>query len=259
LTTVSQLIIDAYRQSNLLAIGAAPTPNQEAEALRYLNRLVLSVLGNEVSNELSPIAIGRNGINRPQGYPWYDQVPPGQWFVPKNTQLMFNLTSPVEVWLNPIPDDGSRFAVSDISGNFSTNTVTIHGNGRNIEGSQTLVLNTDGIDTQWFYRQDTANWVKYTPLIAADTFPYPESFDFYFISLLALHLNPSYDVEASPTVGAIFKRAKTQFQARYQSHIQVVSELGITRMPNQTADRRWYQDSCYNPTSLFNSGYPYTW
>lgn len=260
MTTVSELITDSYRQSNVLAIGASPTSNQQIEALRYLNRLVLSVLGNEVANELSPIGIGRNNINRPQGFPWYDQTPGNDWFIPKNTQLMFNLEDPVSLYLHPQPDDGSRFAVSDVSRNLNTNPVTLFGNGRQIEGLDSIVLDTDGLDAQWFYRQDTANWHKLSPLSNLDVFPFPEAFDFYFITLLAMHLNPAYDVELTPAVAGIFNRSKTQFQARYQSHIQMGSELGLIRMPKQSRDRdNWTYGNWGDPDASFNIGYPFRW
>ena len=62
MATVYQIIVDAYRQSNLNAVGIAPTQLQEDEGLRYLNRIVKSVFGNEAGDRLVAFPIGREGI-----------------------------------------------------------------------------------------------------------------------------------------------------------------------------------------------------
>ena len=151
MTLTSQIITDAYRQSNLLAIGTVPTADQRAEALRYLNRIVKSVFGNEAGDPLEVFPVGRNNIQRPSGYPWWNTVPDNDWFVPKNIRVMLNLDQPVTLYLHPEPDDGSRFAVIDTSENVSINNCTVEGNGRLIEGNFNLILNTDSVDKEWFY------------------------------------------------------------------------------------------------------------
>src|SRR3546814_9522709 len=106
-----------------------------------------------------------------------------------------------------------------MAGNLATNTVTLHGNGRLIEGANTVLLNTNGIDQEWFYRAATANWVKYAPLIAADTFPFPEEFDNYFILMLAMEINPTYGQEMNQLNLSLLKRSKRQLSARYTQKI----------------------------------------
>jgi hypothetical protein len=41
------------------------------------------------------------------------------------------------------PNDGEVFKIKDVSGNASTNNITINGNGHNIDGSSTITINTD--------------------------------------------------------------------------------------------------------------------
>src|SRR3546814_13330053 len=90
MTLVSQIITDSFRKSNLIAIGTTPTAAQQTEALRYLNRMVKSVFGDEVGEPLTALPIGSLNIDRPSGYPWWDTVPAGDWFVPTNTRTVFN-------------------------------------------------------------------------------------------------------------------------------------------------------------------------
>jgi hypothetical protein len=259
MTLVSQIITDAYRQSNILAIGDLPTDDQNTEGLTYINRVVKSVFGNEVGDPLMAFPIGGAGISRPAGYPWYGTVPDADWFVPKNTRLMFNLTQPVDIYLHPDPDAGTRFAVSDVTGNFSTYPVTVHGNGRLIEGAQSITLNTDDLKREWFYRDDTATWERYSPLEAADTFPFPEEFDDFFITMLAIRLNPSYGVQLDAQSEAIFKRSRSQLRTRYTQDVPMRSEIALIRLSRMTAERDLYgtEDYFYDPTAMFDKGWPY--
>lgn len=282
MTTVAQIIIDSYRQSNLVGINTAVTTAQQVEALRYLNRIVKSVYGYEAGEQLRPIQIGRDNIYRPAGYPGYTTVPSNNWVVPKNSQLMVSLpndylydsdgeiltdilgdplwaASDLAVYLDPNPDDGARFGVSDIAGNFSSFNLVVFGNGRTIEDAAYITVDTDNLNRTWFFRQDTANWYKVTDLVAADTFPFPEEFDDLFIGMLSLRLNPAYAADMDPQSQVVMTRSRSQFQARYRQHHQVPSELGLLYMPNMTADRYYWRGVYSDPTSVFDSGMLYPW
>ena len=154
MTTVTQVIKDAFRVSNITAAGTSPTTPQETEALRYLSRIVLSTLGHEAGEPFTNIPIGDANISRPSGYPWYGQVPDvTDWFVPENVRLMVNSNEETTVYLHPDPDDGARFAFIDLAGNLATNNLIVNGNGRNIDGSASITLNTDSDAGEWFYRE----------------------------------------------------------------------------------------------------------
>lgn len=253
MTLTSQIIIDAYRQANIVAAGATLTTIQQTEALRYLNRFVQGVIGTEIGEDLEPFLIGNNNIQRPSGYPGYESVPSGDWFLPKNQRMILNLVEATTVWLHPMPDDGSRFAVNDVSGNLATYNLTINGNGRNVEGVSQIVLSTNGTNSSWWYRADLGDWVKYATLVAGDTFPFPPEFDDFFITLLAMRLNPSYGLTLDQQSLAIFKRTETQLKARYAQHIPTGSELSLIYFPFTNYPYRWnnwYGDS----SAYFNRG-----
>lgn len=259
MTLVSQIITDAYRQSNLLAIGASPTTAQQTEALRYVNRIVKSVLGNEAGARLEPFPIGRNNVDRPFGYPWYDDTPSNDWFVPKDKRLVLNLDRSLTLYLHPKPDDGTRVGVSDVSDNLATYNLVLDGNGRTIEDANTLTLSTNGLNAEWFYRSDLGNWMRVTNLQLGDEFPFPEDFDDMFITMLAMRLNPAYSVEMDQQSAAVFTRSRAQFRARYKGTVEVESEEGLIRMPRVATDRDgWTRDNYYgDPTSAFDRGLPW--
>jgi len=255
MATVLQIITDAYRQSNLISIGVAPTSLQETEGLRYLNRIVKSVFGQEVGENLEAIPIGAAGISRPSGYPWWKTDPGGDWFIPKNVRLMLNLEQSTNFYLHPAPDDGSRFAVIDVAGNLSTYPVTVYGNGRIIESADSVTLNTNSYNAEWFYRADLATWKKYSPLAILDTFPFPEEFEDFFILSLAFRLNPAYQRAFDQQSLISFNKQKTAITARYSQNKFSASELGLT-LPSFVGDKR---DRFYlhNPNDSFDKGYPY--
>lgn len=260
MTLVSEIIIDSFRQSNLEAIGVQPSDAKLTEALRYLNRIVKSVFGNEVSEPFQSFPLGRNGISRPAGYPWWDTVPSNDWFVPKNTRVMLNLdTNLYNLWLHPSPDDGSRFAAIDVSGTLGTYPITLHGNGRLIENAESIILDTPHLDQEWFYRADLANWQKTYPLLLADSFPFPEEFDDFFITMLSIRLNPSYGAQLDPQSQLVLTRSRTQLRARYSQNIETRSELALIRPAKVAADRDQWGNTywLYQPNSMFDKGWPW--
>lgn len=259
MTLVSTIIQDGYRESNLIAVTAAPTADQSAEALRLLNRLVMGSYGDEAGDQLNPMPIGTNNISRPSGYPYYNPTPDTtNWFVPPNAQLMLNITSPLTVWLSPNPQDGTRFALTDKSNNLASNPLTVNANGRTIEGVTTMVYNTNGQNSEYMYRADIGNWFRINDLDYTDDMPFPEDFDDFFTIGLALRLNPRYQQAADPQTVLAYKQNMSQFKARYRQVIQVPSELGILKTPGTFRDRYW---GWGNDTSIFNAGYagPYGW
>lgn len=258
-TPVSVIVGDAFRQSNLLAIGVSPTALEQDEALRYLNRIVASVFGNEAGDPYTSFPVGRNHINRPSGYPWWNDVPDNNWFVPKDTRIMLNLDNSVNLYLHPDPNNGTRFAINDASKNTSQFPVTIHGNGRLIDGNFTYTVSEDGFEGEWFYREDLSSWVKCGPLTLADNLPFPKEFDDFFITMLAMRLNPSYGRELDGQSNAVLIRSRNQLRARYTQNIPARSELGLIRPAKVAADRDLWGNSywLYNPNSMFNKGWPF--
>jgi hypothetical protein len=232
--TVSQIITEAFRESNNLAIGQSPTAQEQVEGLTLFNRLVKSVFGSEAGQLLTPINIGSNNIAPAE----FATIPSGNWFVPANSKIFFNLLAPQTISLNPSPEDGERFAVQDVSGNFNSFNVTIKANGRTIEGLTQQVLNANGENKEWFYRADTANWQLTSPLTLSSVFPFPEEFEDYFIIGLAMRLNPRSGVQMDGQSIEAYRKSKIRLRARYSQTIEMRPEEGLLRLVNSqnTAD-----------------------
>lgn len=255
MTLVSTIIRDAYRSSNILAINADPTDAQNEEGLRFLQEVVSSVYGLDAGEQLDPLPLGQNNIHRPQGYPWYNQTPDWtNWYVPPNTRLVLNLTAPLTIWLDPNPQDGQRFALQDVSNNLATNTLTINGNGRLIDGATSATFNTNGTNNEYFFQQDSGTWYKVNPLALDATFPFPVKFNKMFSLLLAQTLNPAYGAAMDPQSSATLGKLLNQFKALYRQSQQMPSELGVVRT---TGSRRRYYDNTRWGNNQFNSGYAY--
>lgn len=256
MTTVAQIITDAYRESNLIAIGTSATANEEAEALRLLDRAVKSVFGYEAGENLVPFPLGRNNVTEPSGFPAYDNVPGGDWYAPTNARFILNVTQAISIPLNIQPDDGSRVGVIDASDNLDTYNVTLQGNGRTIEGVSSLVLDTAGLNREWFYRADLGEWKQLTDLTLASEFPFPEEFDDMFVIMLAMRLNPRNDMKADPQSFNAYRRVRQIFRARYKQITEVASEEALLRMSEQVYTETSY-DNRFDNTNKFKRGYPW--
>ena len=257
MTTVAQIIQDAFRASNLVATGASPTSDEQTEALRLLNRLVKSTIGNEAGEDFTNLPLGSEDVSRPSDHIWYDGNPGNDWFVPKNVRIVANLNEALSLYLHPEPNDGTRFAIVDIQQNFSTNPVTVYGNGRRINGQESVVLDTDGENSEWFYRADLGDWLPYASLNVEATFPFPEEFDEYFILSLAMRVNPLYGTSIDPQLSAMLARSRSQLRARYEQKIFVPSELSLLRMAKTPSNQGVWQDHYgpYDSSVVFEKGW----
>lgn len=259
MTTVASIIQDALRETNLIPLGTTPTDTQLEEGFRLLSTIVAGVLGNEAGENLNPMPLGQNEITSPTGYPWWSNELPGNVFLQTNIRIMCNLTGPGTVNLHPRPHDGARMGVVDVSQNFSEFPLTIYGNGRSIEGQESMTYSTDGLVKEWLYREDLGNWVTVIPLDIAGDMPWPTEFDDMFIIMLALRLNPRYGQVMHPASMQALSAAMRKFSARYtQATTQVPSEDGLLYMTNYY---RYYGriggPQYGDPSDYFNSGFPY--
>jgi hypothetical protein len=156
---VSAVITAAFRKGQIIAKVSTPDTTEQAEALAMLNPIILSSVGFEAGEDLADLNIGGT----------YDQSAYCSTYVPMNARLVLNQTAARTLKLDPQPYEGQRLAIADASGNLATYNLILDGNGRKIESSATLTLSTNSDSRQWLYRADTANWVKITALVAADS------------------------------------------------------------------------------------------
>lgn len=256
MTAVVDIIKSSLRETNLIPLGVDPSTAQQAEAFQLLSTIIASTPGSDAGENLNPLDIGRNNIEAPNGYPWWNNELPENVFVRANTRLMLNLTDNGFVNFSPIPHDGARMGIVDCSLNLDIYSITLQGNGRLIDGSDEVIITTPGIKKEWVYREDLGNWVTLTPLDLAGDMPWPSEFDDLFIIGLALRLNPRYGQVIHPASAERYKTVLSQFSARYsQAWTEEPSEDGLLYMTN--IDSRNIYRQYGNTNGMFNSGIPY--
>lgn len=231
MTLVSDIINDAYRESNIIALGTPPSGAQSQEALTALNRFVKSVYDRELGERLKPINVGTNNVAKKDGLPDYS-IALAQSYVPENSRLILNLTAAQTIYLPPAPYDGSRFGFIDKSGNLSMKTFTVNANGRTIENATSLNYTTNSVNTEYVYDAAAGDWRKLSPLVTSDTWPFPTEFDDLFIISLSMRLNPRYQQQVDEQSQLAYKRSMTAFKSRYRQSKEMASELGIVALPS---------------------------
>jgi hypothetical protein len=249
-TLISSIISDAFREGNILPLGKVPNVNQTAEALRLYNGNVRSIYGGDAGEALTDWPLGALNADEP-GFTdprtSYDIQRPSI-----NSRLLATNAAALTVYLTPYPQDGARMGIADPFGRLAAVPVTLDANGRTIEASPTLLLNTNGLFQEWFYRAELGQWVKLTGLLETDQNPFPEEFDTFFIIGLALRINPRYGREMDPQTAAVFKTERRQFIARYLQSLPLEIDDGLSWpfMSRQGYD----QQRAFSSTSAFERG-----
>lgn len=241
MTLVSQIITDAYRESNLVPLVSTPNTNQVNEALGRLNPLVLSTVGNEAGMDFTDVNVGGN----------FDQTFTVTDWIGDDLRLILNLTADTTLKLDPYPKDGQRIAVVDAAQNLVTNNLTLDANGRTIEGGASGTLNSNGLNRHWMYRADLGDWVRIAALTTTDQLPFPSEFDDYFVIMLAMRINPRYrQALAEETIQAL-KRSRAQLRARYNKPRQIRSDVN----PRGMLSTRY---EIYSDNAEFDNGRPWS-
>lgn len=238
MTLVSSIINDAFRESNILPLGKAPTAIQETEALRLLNQLFVTVYGDEAGEMLQDWPLGNFGRESPlYDLGWTDEQINRPII---NSRLLVLNEQPKTIYLTLQPQDGSRMAVADPFARLASVPVTLDANGRTIEGTATLLLDTNGLYQEWFYRADLGNWMRLTGVIATDEMPFPADFDIFFTLLLAMRINPRYGRQMDVQSQSMYKGERRKFVARYLQSLplEILDDISWPFMSTQSYDQQ---------------------
>lgn len=234
MTTLRQIIIDAFREGNLIASGETPDADQFDEGLRKLQRIITGTYGYVIGERLQPLNFGSLGLtNAYAKREDYDDFITSS-YVPSNVRLMLNNEGVTTVFLPPKPMDGAMFGVVDVAGNLATNTLTVNGNGRAIEGGSSLLLDTNNLRKDWFYREDLGDWVAISDLDADSLVPFPEEFDDYFITMLAMRIAPQFGIETRQETMTYLMNLRSRLRSRYTQGRTVEPPLALERMDGTT-------------------------
>lgn len=237
MTTIRQIVTDAFREANLVEVGGSVDADVFDEGVRRLQNLYRSLFGFELGEELSTINYGENGLTNTYAKELDASSEIDSTFVPSNVRMIFNIAAAETLYLDPSPRDGARFAVIDNGNNLATYNITLNGNGRQIELANSVTLATNSLNREWFYRADLGNWARVTDLDADAQSPLPSEFDDFLSTLLAFRLNPRYGAENSAEMIEVLKRMRKQFRARYRQTNEQPSEAGLLYL---SSNRRGY-------------------
>jgi len=236
MTVTPDIITDAYRESNILSIVESPTAAQTDEGLKALRRIVSGVYGFEVGDPLMDWPIGTLGLT--DDVVWTQD----QWtYPPPDTRFIAASADAQTIFLVPNPSDGSRIGVIDPLNRLAAAPITIDANGRAIEGAATAVINTDGLIRLWLYRADRGEWVRVSDLTGAEdeVFPFPDEFDDFFITKLAMRVNPRYGRSLSEESIAALNDTEQKLQSRYRQDVTVWGDPATAFMTWGYGDDRY--------------------
>lgn len=212
MTQVADIIEKAFFEAGLTTELQHATPTQTNNAMDTLAGIITLQYGTNVGEIFEPWPLGNYGRSANVRRVVLGNV---LTLPPANSMLIATQEEALTVYLPVNPSPGSRFGIVDPYNRLATYPVTLDGNGRSVESAASVLLDTDGANTQWLYRDDLGGWVKITPLLITDEMPFPADFDQMFIILLAMRLSIPYGQSQSPMQQAFLKGMSQQFQARY--------------------------------------------
>jgi hypothetical protein len=143
--------------------------------------------------------------------------------------------------------------IADPFGRLAAFPVTLDANGRTIEGAATKVLNVNGLVPGMVLSRRPWAMGEAHVASATDQNPFPDDFDNFFITLLALRLNPRYGRKMDDQSTMIFKSEKQKFVARYlQSQpLEMDDSISWPFMSTQSYD----QQREFSSNRAFNRGW----
>jgi hypothetical protein len=223
MTTIRELVTQAFRENNLIQVGDVPDGAEYAEAELRLVRFIRSLFGYEFGDTLENISVTSSS----------ESLNP-------NSRIILGATSPVSVTLSDHPNDGERFGVLDPKG-LLTSFAVIAGAGT-IEEEDEVELTTANVNAEWFYRADVGNWYRVTDLTADDESPFPVEFDDLLVTWLAMRIAPQTGAQTKPEGVQVYNRIKKMFNSRFKQTYTVFPDDALTRT-----------------ASLRNNSYTLTW
>lgn len=257
MTIASVVIVQGYRENNLIPVGSNPSDNELAEALALLNSFVNSIFGFElgenfvdwpapVPQRTAPMAgnfpqgpLGGDGIITPfapsTAYP----------YPPTNSRVIWGNRT-FTLYFPEAPNDGARMALVGGSGAGDAGAdgqiITLDGNGRFIEGANTVTVEAPlALPKAWFYRADLANWILSSAFALTDQLPFPAAFDDFFSCALSIRLAPRYNKTPAASTLKTADLALQRLKARYrQSQLTTYGSENFPKTDQSFANGRWW-------------------
>jgi hypothetical protein len=253
-TTLQPIITQGYRELNLVAVGKSPSPLQVDEGLLLLLNVIDVTICGDAGENLRDWPLGDFGRQPLERYNLALQC----YQNPRiNCRLIATNEQAMTVYLPVKPSDGTVMAIVDPFNRLSAVPVTLDGNGRTIEGGQSVLLDLDGTDRKWLYRADLGTWVRLTELAIGDKMPFPKTWDFFFSIELALRLSGRSGRAITAATATVYKKLRERFVNKYLQSDILDREWSFDRefMSTQAYQQGWDSGS----TVAFNEGGAWPW
>lgn len=221
MATANELVLQAYREINLIPLGDILTDDQVTEGLNLLDRYLRSLYGFDLGEfkidwTVPPAPTSPVSARYPIS-PASETLPSNVWpYPPSNVNVLLSLSDDTTIYLQQNPDDGARVSLVNVGGASSFN-LTVDGNGRLVGGLPTLIgLAEDLNQTNLLYRADMGDWTILTDMAIDTESPLPREYDTLLSLGVADRLAPRYgrSLNASQALELQYltKRLRTQYR-----------------------------------------------
>ncbi|NJL70945.1 MAG: hypothetical protein HC888_04670 [Candidatus Competibacteraceae bacterium] len=236
MTTAQAIVDQAFREGQLVPVGASPTTDERTEGLGRLNAFIKSLIGFDLGEltvewQVPPRSTSPVSARYPLE-PVDEKLPDDVWpYPPPNVTLSTKISSATTIYLDQSPCDGARVRLADAG---SSANLTINANGRTIEAAATITV-TPASDAprEWIYRKDKSDWVRLSTLSLDDTVPFPEMFDDLLITGLAIRLAPRNGQATSKDTYITYNAMLRKFKAHYKQARRMPSDYDLRMQTKQ--------------------------
>lgn len=213
MTSIRQLVSEAFRENNLTQVGDVPEGTEYVEAEGKLTRFITSLFEAEMGERLKNTSLTSAS-----------QV------VAPNSRLIISDNMPTSITLREHPNDGEQFAVLDPRG--LLNGFTVKAGAGTIENASEVSLDNSSSSYSWFYRADKGNWYKITSLTTNSECPLPEEFDDMLSLWLSMRIAPRMGASTAPESIQLYNNIQKKFVSRYRQVEEVYVENGLLYLTN---------------------------
>lgn len=254
-TTAREIITDAYRENNIIALGTEPNELEFAEGLRRLRNIQASLFGQIIGLFLIDWefpSIRRNPED--SRFPLHPSDTTVDETIqnapPQNSRVILPTADQDIVYFAQNPDDGAQMEIVCTGRDLETDPLTVDANSRSIiagasstafqqpQPSIQLSENFTG-PRRWFYRGDLGTWVEVSKLRSLDdTMFLPEEFDDYFIAALSIRLSGRLSVAVNQDTRILEatkrKKLKNRYWQREYVEVQDAHEFNTYQSYNES-------------------------